>query len=230
MTHTYIDQTFDGLGNDGRGLFISDLRVVRCSFRACHLSTVADPAVRAVVRNVQLTDCRVFGESCTVSGAVIEDCVVDGFSADGVMFLVGCAYKHAIIRGNISPLVLDNRVIYTWISDEIKDRFVEANTKYYGTVDWALDIPEAKSNDMDIRGIPSSLIRRDPRTQVVATQERVREQRWSKLDLDQRVRLWLNDLVRRGWSDSIFIVPDKHPRRQRMLDSLAKLRELGIAE
>jgi hypothetical protein len=162
-------------------------------------------------------------------GAVIEDCVVDGLRGGGLMHMDGCAYEHVIVRGEIGQLLLTNAVVT--FNAEIKRRFEEANAIYYAGVDWALDISEARFGEqIGLRGIPSALVRRDPRTQVVVTRKRIEERPWSDVDLDARVRTWIRMMVGSGWPDGVFVVPETHPRRQSMLESLEMLRPTGVAE
>jgi hypothetical protein len=229
MVRTYKDHVFDGLKSLHDPVLISDLELARCTFRGCNLWTLEDPSRRAVVRNVRLENCQIVGESSKVRGAVIEDCVIDGLTAGGLMHMDGCVFRHVTVRGRIGDLVLTNAPLV--VAPEIQRQFVEANAEYYGGVDWALDIREAICDEqMGLRGIPSALIRRDPRTQIMVTRKRIEEHPWVSSDLDGRVRSWISMMVRFGWEDEVFVVPAKHPRRQSMLDSLAKLRELGIAE
>jgi hypothetical protein len=229
MIRTYKDHVFEGLRSLRDPVLISDLELVHCTFRDCNLWTLEDPSRRAVVQNVRVESCQILGENSKVRGAVIEDCVIDGLTSGGLMHMDGCVFRHVTVRGRIGTLMLTNAPLV--VAPEVKRQFVEANAEYYGSVDWALDIREAIFDEqMDLRGIPSALIRRDPRTQVVVTRKGIEEHPWVSSDLDSRVRSWISLMVRFGWTDGVFVVPAKHPRRQSMLDSLAKLRELGVAE
>jgi hypothetical protein len=229
MVRTFRDRLFEGVQSLREPVVVSDLELVRCTFRGCNVWTLEDPSRRAVIRNIRVENCRIVGESSKVRGAVVEDCVIDGLNAGGLMHMDGCAFRHVAVRGRIGVLMLTNAPLV--VAPETKRKFVEANAEYYEGVDWALDIREAECDEqMGLRGIPSALIRRDPRTQVVVTRKRIEEHPWVNSDLDSRVRSWMSMMVRFGWEDEVFVVPAKHPRRQSMLDSLAKLRELGIAE
>ena len=54
----------------------------------------------------------------------------------------------------------------------IEAEWDEANAAYYKTVDWALDITEARYAALAISGVPAKLIRRNPEKTGVVTRER----------------------------------------------------------
>jgi hypothetical protein len=129
-----------------------------------------DPKLRSIVRNVRLVNCEQQG--CSVHRAVVEDGLVDGLWTSGLFQAFGAVYKHVVICGNIGRIMLTSAVPRLSESWEDLRPLEQANTDYYTTVDWALDISEAQAEEIDIRGIPARLIRRDPETQVVITRER----------------------------------------------------------
>lgn len=110
----------------------------------------------------------------------------------------------------------------------------QAREKYYGEVDWALDISEARFKGFDVTGIPARSFRRDPETQVVVTRERVTAdngQRIARADGNQWLT-WIRGALSDGSSDGILVTPLGAPKRKRdeLLSDLQKLRELEIVE
>ena len=108
--------------------------------------------------------------------------------------------------------------------------FRDANLEFYQNVQWALDISEAEFKELSIRGIPASLIRRDPETQVVVTRERALNCDWSNLSLNENLWPTTIDLFLRGEdSDVILIAPKRHPKFRRYLEDIHILQKEGIA-
>lgn len=228
MTRIYKNQLFRGL-NLREPVAVHDMELVKCTFRDCNLWTLEDPSRRAIVQNVSAIGCQIFGEGSRIRGAAIEECVIDGLQAGGLVRFDGCVFKHVMLRGRIGKVMVTNEPFS--VPEPIAQQFVEANLNYYANVDWALDISEAVFDEqLALRGLPSALVRRDPRRHVVVTRERAQQALWSNIDLHPRVQVFLAFIVRRGWPDEVFVLPDRHSDRQSMLDCLTRLRELGIAE
>ncbi len=118
-----------------------------------------------------------------------------------------------------------------WAKPKQQVAFDEANAQYYETVDWALDISEARFYECDIRGIPARLIRRDPETQVVVTREKALMGKWKELDLSKTY--WatgIQFMLNRGDRDVVLVAPKRDPKYPDLLDGLKLLRDAGVAE
>ena len=109
--------------------------------------------------------------------------------------------------------------------------FDQANAEYYKTVDWALDISEARFYECDIRGVSASLIIRDPETQVVVTREKALQGKWKELDLSKTYWAgWIDLFLQSGEPDVVLVAPKRYPKYQDWLDGLKMLRDAGVAE
>jgi len=110
--------------------------------------------------------------------------------------------------------------------------FDRANAEYYAGCDWALDISRAEFKEMDIRGIPAKLIRRDPETQVVVTRAKALEGKWRTLDLSDT--WWATAieflLDHKKENDIVLVAPKGHSQFEQFLAGLKLLREAGVAE
>jgi hypothetical protein len=230
MPSTYIDELFKDLRSRDEPIMLEDLSFIRCTFLGCSLRST-DVSRRARIRRVSLSGCEVVGESSRIRGAIVEDCTIDELKTGGLLHLDGCAFKHVLLRGAIGRVLLTNRLIHDpRTPKETEQPFIDANSRYYMGVDWALDISEAMSTELDIRGIPGRLIRRNPETQVLFRRERLLDGDWERLALDSLVRYWLAYLFEMGWEDGIFVVPTRGKRRREMMESMLTLRREGIAE
>lgn len=207
----------------------------RCYFEGYFLSLTSNPALRSTVRNVRMTDCSQRG--CTLYSAILEDVIVDGFKTNGQLFQTfGAAFNRVVLRGKIDRLMLSNDVLPSGQLDA-EDRqheinlFREANARYYEKVDWALDISQGEFKELDIRGVPARLIRRDPETQIVVTRQRVLREDWRDLDFHAAITPFSLDLMLQWESpDLVLIAPKRHPKFRSYLEDLRLLQEAGVAE
>jgi hypothetical protein len=83
--------------------------------------------------------------------------------------------------------------------------------------------------------VPARLVRRDPETQVVITRERIMEEAWRKLDLDDYTKVGLEAFLEeqaRGAQalDTVLTVPKRGPDIKKRVAGLRKLQAAGIAE
>jgi hypothetical protein len=100
-----------------------------------------------------------------------------------------------------------------------------ANANFYDRVAWALDISEGEFKELDIRGIPAHLIRRDPETQFVLTREKALQGRWRDLEFQETVwYTWIAHFLKSGDSAVVLIAPKRHRK------FLQLLRAAGVAE
>lgn len=216
---------------------LEDMEFHRCTFTRCILSLTHDVHRRTVVRRTNLFNCKEVG--CKLYSAIIEDALIDGLST-GHLHSWGTVFQHVTLRGHIGPIMLSNKVFPTQPTAKVDQAFASANAAYYANVDWALDIREAEfEDDVDLRGVPGHLIRRDPETQVLVTRTKALEGKWRSLDLEKTY--WTTALeifLKDGTLDSIVLASPRRIRRspsnpwtvQDLVDGLRLLRDKGIAE
>ncbi len=109
--------------------------------------------------------------------------------------------------------------------------FDQANSQFYASVDWALDLTEAEFEECDVRGVPGRLIRRDPSTQVLVTRDAAITGRWRSLDLTGTYWATALDLFLESQMPDIVLVAPKRNKNFRLLaEGLQKLRDCGVAE
>jgi hypothetical protein len=171
-----------------------------------------------------------------MEGAIIEDVVVENTKAGrGPIFLRGNAYKHVVFRGKIGHTEIRGKMFpSTFLSakkqEEIKCIWDDANAEFYKTVDWAIDIRDASFGSFSISGIPSHLVRRDPKTSVVVTREQAILGEWRNLPWAHGVyEITLGMLIDDGYSDVVLIACKRSRRFKDDLLDLQLLRDAGIA-
>ena len=233
MTRLFENQTFERFCEDGCGAVYSDFVFRRCTFVNCDVSITDVPQLRSTVRNVQLIDCVRARDPAGLSCPIVEDCLIENLKIEELLQTWGAVFKHVTFKGRIGPIMLSNCLCPTFTSTEAMHRiFDEANAQYYSTVDWALDISKAEfTEDCDIRGIPSRLIRRDPETQVVVSREKAMRGDWRKLDLTKTYwAVALDAFLRLGCEDIVLVAPKQAKDFKHLLRGLQSLRKSGVAE
>jgi hypothetical protein len=218
---------------DSRAVF-SDLEFRNCEFQSCLVGITKNPQLCTTIRRVSLINCNDNGSS--IGNAIVEDTLVESLKTPGLFQTFGAVFKHVVLRGKLDRLMICNYELpdssvnlpYQY---EVVDAFREANTEYYRDVDWALDISQAEFKELDIRGVPGRLIRRDSQTQVLITRERALEGDWRKLPFRENLTPFAIDfMLQQELPDTVLIAPKRHRKFPLYLEDLQLLREAGLAE
>jgi hypothetical protein len=186
MTTTVIENREFACDGPYRVPDLTDVELRRCNFVECQHPAWHEASERPMFNRVNLVRCHV---TASDFGPVIaEDCVVDTVwfhrGMWGPQLVAGCAFKHVVIRGNVTGGLrfgISNEWHRTWPPMPIaNDPLAQANARYYADVDWALDISDANFTGIEMSwcDIPARLIRRDPETQVVVTRESATHGDW----------------------------------------------------
>ena len=211
----------------GRARCIERVTVVRCT-----ISGVMPPPEKVGGWN-RLRDCHATGcghENASLTGVAIENCEINGLSRAGPnpLFLWACVFNQVRLRGRFTGIKLNPE--YSLLGDDpsVQAQWADAMRSYYQSVEWALDIREAEfTSAPTLEAIPGHLIHRDPERQVLVRREAL---------VGRNVRdlpCWpaLEWFVGRSPFDSVVVVGScARARRQKDLDGLRELRDLGIAD
>lgn len=226
----FENQTFDSLDDRDSGAVFSDMEFRKCYFESCGLSITLQPSRRSTVRNVQLLDCSQRG--CSIYGALFENVLIDGLKTNGQLLQVwGAAFNHVVLRGKIDRLMISSIAFPGVATPEQQQAFDDANTDFCRRVDWALDISHGEFKELDIRGLPTHLIRRDVETQVVVTRKKALQGQWKELELSETLwRTWINDFLQTEEPSTVLAAPKRDAKFRNYLADLRLLREAGVAE
>jgi hypothetical protein len=234
MTLT-IMQTIEGdvfkrIKDRGSGKVFENFLLKKCLFDNCALSLTKDTASRSLARNVHAEQCRVFNSF--VGPAIFEDVEIDGLSVNDLLILEGSLFKHVTLKGDIGKIKIITEPSVIDVTQEIQMEFDAQRKAYYDTIDWALDIHDARFLDFEISGIPSRLVRRDTETQVVVKRERIIDEAW-KHNIAPWNSFW--SLVIESKMDStdddfVLVAPKRSKKVKKLLDGLNNLRDIGVAE
>lgn len=141
------------------------------------------------------------------------------------------------MAGEIGPLKINALADPLFLDTPKQKPFDDFRKSFYSSVDWALDISNARFKEFDMLGVPAGLVKRDPESQIVITRERALEVAvpgWeSRLHPSNKlwpfmVRLFLRD----GDADTVFVAPlgAHKAKRDQLLKGLKELRDIGLAE
>jgi hypothetical protein len=243
MSHIFERQEFKDLYDDyslpwpfrKTPRIFEDLEFRGCTFIGCSLSLTHDPRSRSIVRRVQLLNCHERG--CKLHPALVEEVMIDGLTTRH-FHSWGAVFHHVTLKGRIGPIMLSHLVTPAQPHSTTQHAFTAANAAYYTDVDWALDIREAEFEDVDLRGVPGHLIRRDPETQVLVTRAHVLEGKWHQLRLEKTY--WATALeffLETNLASGVLIAPKRIKtsrvspwKYQDLVDGLRLLQDEGVAE
>jgi len=229
LTRVFRNRLIRGFYDRNSGALFCDLEFVQCRFEHCFFGTLRDVTRRPTARKISLIDCDAL--SCTVRGSIIEDVRVNGLDSEGNLILWAPAFRHVTLTGRICDLIVNMDEDPAGEYDPCNAEFRKANAEFYATIDWALDISKAEFRDVDIRGVPAGLVRRDPETQVVIKRERVLQSAWRELDLSETH--WATSIewfLDRGEPDNVLIAPKRAHNFRKLLSGLRLLQRAGVAE
>lgn len=228
------DQVIRRVQHHAVGSRYEDLEFRNCTFESCNLGqTGPDPGDRSYVRNVRLIRCTF--RHAAIGPVVLEDVVVDRplLRYGSVQpFLRALAFNRVILRGPVNALVFVVPAEYDLANHKRGDAFRKWNARFYETVEWAIDISEASFSTIEFRpGIPARLIRRDPTTQVVIRRDPALAVDWSDNRLpDPSWNIGIEDFLKSGYADHVLIAARRSPRFDAQLATIARLREMGVAD
>jgi hypothetical protein len=173
---------------------------------------------------------------CDVKGAIFDNILVENLPGDGLL-LWGCALRHVRLTGdfagiNIIPHLTSGALLYAR-EKRRSDPFVADNVTFYKSVDWALDIREARFGGAVLAGVPGELVIRDPTTQFLVHRDRLLSHTLQDIYFDDvlPVKCDLEDLLQSERTSEVFVVPELDlEARNAVRRVLEELREAGIAE
>lgn len=233
----FENQTFDSdifRDRDSAALF-SELAFRSCHFEGCALSVASQPALRSRVRHVNMTGCSQRG--CFLGAAILEDVVVDGLETSGQLLQAwGAVFRRVVLRGKIDRIMISNEPLPDLsvnepYQNENVEAFVSANAAFYQDVDWALDVSDGDFRELDIRGVPVNLIRRDPETQMILTRQKALQGDWSRLKLRETLwSTWVRHFLSTDELATLLVAPKRHPKFHNLLADLNMLKAAGVTE
>jgi hypothetical protein len=211
---------------------LRDIEIVNCRFVACHFGdTAKSPAKRRRLERLIVRNC-VASRNSGLGSVHLHDVTIDGLRTSGVSTVAGAAFSEVVVRGRCG------RFLVTALSPDIygepvASAFSDANEAIYQRVPWALDISDGIFDELDIRGIPVELIRRDPESQFVVRLKHVVDLQhvWRRLDLGATP--WagaLDNMLHWKMPAKVLVAPKGRKEFDQWRDGLRKLQDIGVAD
>src|SRR5262249_35117455 len=124
-------------------LHLSGWSFVDCIFDNCTLGPPRSPTERSYIGRIALTACR--QRSSGLRGVVLDEVEVHDLGRDGRMplFLSGVVFRHVRVSGSISFFKLNPAPVISPTPTQLS-MWLTANSEFYRTVDWAIDISAAR--------------------------------------------------------------------------------------
>lgn len=217
-------QAFSDVKSVGTGRTIAGLDLVRCEFTGSNLSQFDDPGLGLVVREVSATRCVV--ARSFVTGALIEDVLVDGLTTKPDLTLAGCGLRHVTVRGRVGTWFVT--APNAMMPEEQQAAFTSALLQYYAGGDWAIDITEAEFDNANLNFIPGELVRRDPDTQFLLRRESFAGVDRSELPTFASIAVSRFDAT--PLDSLVAVAPKRSKRFAETRAQLQELRDRGLAE
>jgi hypothetical protein len=182
-----------------------------------------DERVHIAIRNVELRDCKVRGGG--IRGVHLQDASITNLKVLSLPQILGCIFEHVIISGRVNQLMIRGELPTV----DHPEPFEEAAAEAYETIDWALDITSIDCPDLDIRGVPRDLIRRDPAYQIVVRREDALDGRWRDIDLSgTSFAIAIQQMLRLGWTEIVLAAPLTGRSSKASARAIDELRAAGV--
>jgi hypothetical protein len=194
---------------------------VSCSFDGCQIVCL-DFAERVRLEHIEAERCGI--KNSTVWGAVFRHCRISHLRSWGMLRVLSCSFDAVTLTGRFDRLM----IMPTW-APETK-AFDAALAKEQAAVDWALDISGAEVRELDIRGIPADLIRRDEETQALVRASVVRAADWQRV-VAGMAYFSIEGMLTWKQPSCVIVAPKRNKARfTEVMREIAALRKAGLAE
>jgi hypothetical protein len=214
------------------GSVVADVSLEQCEIFGCGVDVAVDPALRPQFRNITLIN-NIAGP-VGIDGAAFSDVIIDGVRTLGNLIRVnGCIFRRVALKGFVESLII-NRHVSGMLPADLRTTYESANNAFWRDMaegnDWALDISQI-SGRVSVRGIPASVIRRDPETQVIMTFEQAFAGEWREVVHPENAAILgsIKLLLDKGWGDVVLIADRNSADFRRNVAVLRELQRIGAA-
>lgn len=204
------------------------------SYDSARMGERVDPLTRPRVENVALRSCSVHPAVAIVQGAILDDVTIQDL--DGELWLLHCAFRHVRLEGLFTNLKIESTAFRT----ETQWRAIDDdNARRHTSVDWALDLRQARFRNPNIVDVPSEKLVIDDTRQALVDSVALRQASGVFEDFElvglvgQRIRRALasgEEALGSGpQADAFFWVEDGSATSDQELELITRLHLHGIA-
>lgn len=223
------DEHFELFKDSDGSLALENMKISTCIFDNCLFSKYTDTGKRSRIENVIASKCKFIG--CQIGPGLFSKCLLVDSSASDLVIFWGAIFNEVTLSGRVPPIKI-NTIINLVPDKNIQSKYDLSRLHHYQSIDWAIDISNARFTVFESRGIPARLFRLDLDTQAV-----VRRQNLSGLAeisfLETNAWFpWIRSFKNNNGEDLILATPLSKSKKVRdhFLAGLAELRAAGIAD
>jgi len=222
----FKNKTYEEFFDEDSSEFYENISFIKCQFNYCDISQMDNPKFRSTIKNVILKNCSSKGGS--IGCSVLDNVIIENFKNSGLIQTWGAVFKHVVMKGKLGKIMITDS--YNSNNPYIDKAFEEENKLFYSNIDWALDISEGEFIELDIRGIPSNLIKIDNKTQGIIQKDNIPDN-WRNINFNDRVTKAAIDIILElNLSDYVYVAPKRAKNFDAMIKDLETLREYGIVD
>jgi len=172
--------------------------------------------------------------NCSISSAALERATLHNLQKVGPapLFFWGACSRNVKLSGRIAGIKI-NRDLHIPRKPTEQHNWDQRVLAYYDSVDWAIDISEAKfPGGTSFEAIPGNLVIRDPTTQALIKRQSLAGRDWRALNYDgTAINVAISWFESGSLFDSVVVVARSDPKyAARDLRVIDTLRTEGIAE
>lgn len=234
----FANESFYQLYDRGDQLLLENMRFENCEFTRCAISLTEQFGRMSTVRNLTLNDCSFI--NCQTGPTILSNVTITNLKASDLLIVWSPYFDRVTLKGDICKIKVNTYADTSTVgpANYAKQKpFDDFRKQFYASVDWALDISEARFREFDLESVPARLVRRDPESQMVVTREKALQfakPGWAT-SLDPSCKHWafvIDLFLSDGDEDIVLIAPlgAAKAKRDLQLKGLQELRRIGLAE
>lgn len=234
MVINFNNEEFKSVRIDEGGVF-RDLNFEKCAFQNCYVlnQKLSDDSVSfPCFENILIKDCTAI--NCVTGPSVLKNATIENLKTGDIFLIFSTMFHHVTLKGKIGSIKI-NKTDYVREYKSYQNHLNEIRKDFYSTIDWALDISQAKFLSFSSEGIPAKLIKRDSNTQFVVTRKRFHSMDLLDNDFKKKynlIRLLLKLFLESDEDDQVLVTPLGKAKKyyQPILEGFQELRRAGILE
>ena len=200
------------------GTAVRDARFVQCAFLDC----ACNPSAFSSVENSVFERTRL--KSKLVTNIALRQVTIDTCKGNPMFRLTNGLFDRVTLRGDFGA----------WMITQLPEFLPAAQAgfavRFYDTVDWALDISQARFKNLTLRGVPADKVRRDPERQAAVRKDRLLADPSWRDDPDAGLVAVLKATLDRPAEGEILSINDLSTNADRWRERLRRLRAAGLVD
>lgn len=213
----------------------ANLSGVGVSLIACSLLPQAGGRLKTVIEDSVFESFSLHG--CAMNNVVLRNVVVNGLDTGESLFLRRLGLDRVVLKGRVGQLQTYRTSQDPDIEPAELFALDERLRRFYGSVDYALDIRDVDAYGLVLAGVPGRLVLRDPSRTALVSRRRLESLGCNASNVRQRLKIrhfsydlevFLDDPD--GWDDIVLVGPSHGPHVKMGRIELIQLAEAGVTD